>query len=135
MKLAIVGSVRFTHPDAFQLAADIIRHKFRVFDPEEFISGGEPDGVDGLAEKLATEHGIPEERRKIFLPKSHRWAPNGYQDRNILIAETCTHLLAIRDHRSKSNGWMDTAPYGTYGSGWTADFAEGLGRRVERIVL
>lgn len=133
MKLAVVGSVRFTDPGAPQLALEIIRHKIRVFTPEVLISGG-ADGIDKLAEEAWREL-VPDVEPTIHLPQSNRWAPYGYQDRNRLIATDCTHLLAIRDHHSKNNGWMDHPPYLTYGAGWTADEAQRMGKQVERIIL
>ncbi len=131
MRLAIVGSTRFTDPDAPRLATELIIHKIRLFTPEVIISGG-AKGVDSIAETIARQFGYDPE---IHLPKSNRWAPYGYEERNRIIADRCTHLLALRDCGSKSNGWMETSAHGTYGSGWTADEAERLGKVVERIVL
>jgi hypothetical protein len=45
----------------------------------------------------------------------------GYQGRNALIATDCTHLLRVAARSSR-----------TYGSGWTADEAQRLGRLVVR---
>lgn len=118
MRLAIVGSHKFTDdlfiPRARRL---IIRHLDR-YDIEAVISGGAP-GIDTLAEDLAGERGI---QPIIHLPGGRSWY--WYKKRNILIAEDCTHLLCIRSRTSK-----------THGSAWTADYAASLGRKVRRKTL
>jgi hypothetical protein len=132
VRLAIVGSTRFAHPDALHIARLIILYKLEVFEPDCVISGG-AEGIDSLADECATGMGVP---TLIHRPKNQRWKPEGFEDRNRLIAEGCTHLLAIRCHRfGKNNRWMSHCAGSTYGSGWTADEAERLGKVVERIVL
>lgn len=120
MILAVVGSTKFVHPDAKQLAREIILHKFEIFEPELVVSGGAV-GIDQLAARCALGMGIECREHR---PQFPRWEPDGYKARNILIAEDCTHLVAIRCHRSR-----------TYGSGWTADYAKDLDKRVEVITL
>ena len=85
--------------------------------PDQIISGG-AIGVDGLAHVVAGERGIPFSE---YLPRFRRWAPGGFRERNLLIASACTRLLCIRSGAAT-----------TYGSGWTADRAEGIGRPVTR---
>ena len=121
MRLAIVGSTAFEHdPVALAQASALIEQVLLHYQPELVVSGGAP-GIDRLAEGLANAHALPTLVRK---PRNPRWEPHGYKERNIQIAETCTHLLAIR-HTSST----------TYGSGWTADYAERLGRQVRRASL
>lgn len=120
MRLAIVGSTKFVHPDSLQLSREIILHTLEIYEPELVISGG-AIGIDTLARFCAEGMEIPV---KEHLPNNKRWEPDGYKARNILIAEDCTHLLALRCHQSR-----------TYGSGFTADHAEKLGRKVTRIIL
>ncbi len=120
MRLAIVGSVKFAHPQAAGLARDIILHKLEIYEPELVISGGAV-GVDSIARYCAEGMGIEFQE---YLPNNPRWEPDGYKDRNAIIATECTHLLALRCHKAT-----------TYGSGWTADYAEKLMREVERIFL
>lgn len=120
MILAVVGSTAFAHPDAVQLARELILHKYEIYEPQLVVSGG-AEGIDSLAEFLAKGMEIP---FRPHLPRNRRWAPDGYMERNMLIAQDCSHLFAIRCHRSR-----------TYGSGWTADYAEELGKNVERITL
>lgn len=122
MRLAIVGSRSFpTVPLWIEAEALIVRniHIYRQ-DIEEIISGG-AEGVDSLAEKWADYYSIP---KLVHLPENRRWAPDGFKDRNIKIAEDCTHLLCIRYEHSKTNG-----------SGWTADYAESIGKVVRRYDL
>lgn len=110
--LAIVGSVSFTDPQAWQEAERLIRAAIKNLKPDKVISGG-ARGIDQLGVRIAKELGIPTEE---FLPKNQRWAPEGFKERNLLIAKSCTHLLRISSKESK-----------TYGSGWTHDRAKELG--------
>lgn len=120
-RLAIVGSTQFKGdiPASRWAWAEIAAEVSRL-SPEVIISGGAP-GIDTLADLYADAAGIP---FVPHLPKNKRWKPDGFADRNLLIAEDCTHLLAIRHPKSK-----------TYGSGWTADRAEEMGRSVRRVTL
>jgi hypothetical protein len=87
------------------------------------ISGGAA-GSDELAEQAAIGLGYSEEvgTLRILRPQARRFhGPGGYRERDEKIAQACTHLLRIWCCRSV-----------TYGSGWTADRAEGLGAVVVR---
>jgi predicted Rossmann fold nucleotide-binding protein DprA/Smf involved in DNA uptake len=119
MILAIVGSVLLSSGSQEARAIEIINLALSL-NPEKVVSGGAL-GVDSLAEGLSELAGIP---FKKFLPGNNRWEPDGFKARNILVAEACTHLLCIRTRQSK-----------TYGSGWTADYAESLGRQVARKII
>ncbi len=121
MRLAIVGSTLFandqnTIDDAMRCVDEVIER----YAPDVVISGG-ADGIDFWAAFSARSRGI--EVIEHF-PASNRWKPNGYQDRNLLIAADCDQLVCIR-HRAATS----------YGSGWTADQAEAMGKPVERIVI
>lgn len=118
MQLAVVGSVNVTY-EQLELASRIIRG-FLLEVPKKIITGG-AIGIDSLAENMANEYYIPV---LVHLPKHKRWEPEGYKERNTKIAEDCTHLLCIRTQQST-----------TYGSGWTADLAERLGKTVWRILI
>jgi predicted Rossmann fold nucleotide-binding protein DprA/Smf involved in DNA uptake len=123
--LAVVGSTDFERPEADVLAAQIIATFISTLTPVKLISGG-AKGVDTIAREIGgqfhywTQNGGFVEHH----PKHRRWTPEGFKERNILIADGCTHLLAIRCHAST-----------TYGSGWTADYAEKHGRVVYRVTL
>lgn len=115
IKLAIVGSTRFTIPFAISYAEKVINHFLDELHPDVVISGG-ARGIDTLGVSLAKLRGI---ETVEYLPQNNRWEPYGYKARNELIAVSCTHLLRIATHDSS-----------TYGSGWTADQARKLGRVV-----
>lgn len=116
-RLAIVGSTRFESPYGDMLAEWIIKRALMYFDPDVVVSGG-AEGVDTLAERLAMQYGFS---THICLPAKPQWEPHGYKERNLRIVRNCTHLLSIRCSQSR-----------TYGSGWTADRAEELGKLVVR---
>ncbi len=119
--LAIVGSTLFSPglPETVE-AERVIQAEIDRLDPKIIVSGG-AKGIDSLAAVFAKYLGIG---LIEFLPKNKRWRPEGYAARNLQIAEACTHLLVIR-HRLST----------TYGSGWTADRAEEMGKTVKRITL
>jgi hypothetical protein len=118
VRLAIVGSTKFADdPEAKDWAAHYIQWVLQKYYPEVVISGG-AIGIDQLAATLAAFEDIEVIEH---LPVTKDWP--GYKARNILIAQDCTHLLAIRHSQST-----------TYGSGWTADYAEKLGKKVYRKV-
>jgi len=123
--LAVVGSVKFERPEAPRLACAIIAAVVDNLQPDRLVSGG-AIGVDTWAREVGEQLGywIKDGNFIEHLPVRRRWAPDGFKDRNELVAQECTHLLAIRCHASK-----------TYGSGWTADYAARLGRVVYRVTL
>lgn len=120
MILAIVGSVDLL-PHQLMTADWIIRCALIADRPQKVISGG-AEGIDTLAEKVTLELAFC--AFEAFYPRHRRWAPDGFRDRNILIAEECTHLLCIRSQQSK-----------TYGSGWTEEYAKDLGKVTRPVVL
>jgi len=119
-RFAVVGSREFSEWWGLAAARGIIEESLITYPIDCVVSGG-ATGVDSLAEELAKRYAIPVE---IYEPLNRRWEPDGYKARNELIAERCTHLLCIRSKDAK-----------TYGSGWTADYAESIGRDVVRVEL
>lgn len=117
--LAIVGSRSWWDED-IPKARLIIDYAMEFLDPTGIVSGG-ADGVDTWAEEAAVQWGIP---CSVFRPKLECWEPQGYKERNMGIAHTCDQLLCIRSHLSTS-----------FGSGWTADYAESIGKKVHRFNL
>lgn len=117
---AIVGSEYWPNSSYEDMIKDLIRVRLEAQQPDRVVSGG-ANGVDRWAVEVARELGIAIEQ---ILPKRRQWVPDGFRDRNMAIAQTCTRLLAIRSKSARR-----------YGSGWTADYAEGLGRPVERVIL
>jgi hypothetical protein len=125
VRLAVVGSAadRFTAQTAV-LARQRISLAIWRLRPTIVISGGCPKGgVDVWARDIAGVYGytIPRGDFVEHLPAHERWQPDGYKARNSTIAASCSHLLRIAARGSP-----------TYGSGWTADQAERLGRLVVR---
>lgn len=119
MQLAVVGSTN-VRPEQRSLAFKIVEGFVLVEKPSVIISGGAA-GIDNVADQIAYLHEI---KFVEHLPKNNRWEPDGYKERNTKIAQDCTHLLCIRTQQST-----------TYGSGWTADLAERLGKTVWRVIL
>jgi hypothetical protein len=132
--LAIVGSRDV--PD-YQ-SASLIRQALLEHKPMLVISGG-AKGVDTAAVTIARAMGISTIE---YIPMQHSWdppvvgeatealddtgnfqvfVPGGYKNRNMKIAESCDCLVRISSGTTK-----------TYGSGWTADYAEKIGKRVIR---
>jgi hypothetical protein len=119
--LAIVGSTSFVVPDGLAQAGRIIARELEHRLPDEIVSGG-ADGVDSLAVLYAVRYDVP---YREFIPTLRRWSgPGGFQERNLKIATVCTRLLRISCHGST-----------TYGSGWTADRAEEMGKPVLRAII
>lgn len=127
VRLAIVGSTKFQAKRAWWTAEWIIRSAIQNYHPLVVLSGGAL-GIDSLAKTVAHEAGYSTDDGSFveYLPKVHRWGKGegGFHDRNLLIAQDCTQLLRIVCHAST-----------TYGSGFTADRAEELGKFVERVTL
>ncbi len=129
MRLAIIGSQSFSEIWKESVAGNLIRSflGFQETEIEVIISGGCPTGVDAMAERLAHWYGFTEDQGDLVIhrPSELKWeSAYGFKARNLAIAEDCTHLLCIRDRDSR-----------TYGSGWTADKAEELGKHVWRFAL
>lgn len=129
--LAVVGTRHFANRDAWRAAEPLIDELLHAFqtgiDAEcgRVVSGG-AQGVDSLVRRRAAEgFGWTIENGKFVecLPEHPRWEPRGYKARNLLIAQTCTHLVRIACPLAR-----------TYGSGWTADRAAELGKDVLRYV-
>lgn len=121
MLLAVVGSTNITERQE-ELARMLIKCLYRELDPTLVISGG-ANGIDSIAEDIAKNLFFPIPVR-VHLPTIRQWKPNGFMERNLKIAKDCTHLLCIRTSQST-----------TYGSGWTADRAEEMGKTVWRITI
>lgn len=124
--LAIVGSQDLTDPqrEAVDLLVCGIIHEYayRLGHRSVIVVSGGAEGVDSIAEGAARS--LLYYEPEIHYPKNRRWGPDGFKDRNIIIAERCHQLVCIRSRQST-----------TYGSGWTSDYAEQLGKRVFRYFV
>jgi len=134
--LAIVGSRDV--PD-YQ-SASVIKQAILEHRPSMVISGG-AKGVDTAGVVIAQTMGITTVE---FKPQTFTWdaqpvgepiesmedkgmvitVPGGFKQRNEKVAEACDCLIRIASPTTK-----------TYGSGWTADRAEQLGKRVFRYTV
>ena len=123
VRLAIVGTRVLACPGDRDRASPGRRQRSGASRPPSSYRGG-ADGTDTLAEQAAVELGYSEAAGtlRIFRPRVRRFrGPGGYRERDEQIAQACTHLLRIACRQAT-----------TYGSGWTADRAEGLGAVVVR---
>lgn len=126
IRLAIVGTRVLACAGDRDRAAGRIEWSIRRLRPDVVISGGAA-GIDTLAADVAGTLGYTEAAGTlvIYAPRVRRFhGPGGYRERDQIIAEQCTHLLRLAC-------WKAT----TYGSGWTADHAESIGRHVVRHAL
>lgn len=114
MKLAVVGSTKLGES---RLARAILEHILEKYRPSVVISGN-AKGIDSLAASVARARGIEVVE---YLPKVQRWY-DGFKPRNIKIAENCDMLVRVALIGGK-----------TYGSGWTRDYAEKLGKPTEEF--
>lgn len=126
--LAIVGSRDVNKAGGLTAIRQAIeRHK-----PIVVVSGGARAklsadlrgviSIDWEAEKMATSLGI-----QVVVFKPTTWTfngPGGFRERNTKIADLCHCLVRIASTTTT-----------TYGSGWTADYAEKSGKNVERFVV
>lgn len=122
MKLAVVGSVDLDGPQynaARLLIQSILMNFQHRWHPEVTLISGGAEGIDSIAEGIADDLRMP---KLIHYPEVRNW--EGFKARNILIAEDCDELVMVRSRQSK-----------TYGSGWTADYAEKIGKRVYRYYV
>lgn len=115
LKLAIVGS---TSLEGNKEAETFIRFVLTLLAPLVVISGG-AKGIDQMAVRIAKECGI---KTQEFLPAAQIWPE--FKKRNLRIAQECDRLIRIVDKNSK-----------TYGSGWTRDRAEELGKLTYEFVV
>lgn len=120
--LTIVGSQNLTLHQELEVKSlcnkEIFDHQ-----PTKIYSGG-AIGVDTLAIKCANALEIPWEE---IVPTDEDMLYEGfarYKPRNMKLAAICDRLVCIRSKQSR-----------TYGSGWTADYAEKLGKNVERFTV
>jgi hypothetical protein len=120
--MTIVGSRFFRGVTDWHIrATNLITEALDVHKPIIVISGGAV-GIDQLAIRLATARGIATTE---VIPKTFEWAAEGgLRERNTQMAEACQCCVRIYDPASA-----------TYGSGWTADYAERIGKHVERYPI
>lgn len=120
MIIAIIGSTLVKpHPKVIKFLTDILVKE----DPDGFTSGG-ADGTDKISENIFKSL-YPERPTYIYLPVVYQWNhPKGFKWRNIKIAKKGDKFFRLAHVNSK-----------TYGSGWTCDQAERLGKPVERYIV
>lgn len=119
MILAVVGTRKMT-PTLEKYAHLIIWHEITSGKWESGVTGDAP-GIDTLFRDICWS-----EQRwcQVLEPANRRWEPDGYKDRNMKIVDTCDGLISIRHPGSA-----------TYGSGWTANYAERCGKLLARVEI
>jgi hypothetical protein len=126
--LAVVGSRDVPRAPAIELIRRVLdEHK-----PVIVISGGAAvnranrmRGLASIDEEVAIEANLRQLQVLEFRPTDFHWdAPGGFKERNIHIADSCVCLVRIASETTT-----------TYGSGWTADHAEMLGKDVTRYTI
>jgi hypothetical protein len=123
VRLAIVGTRVLACPGDLDRVRARVAVAIRRLQPAVVISGG-ADGVDKAGQDVAEGMGYSEAAGTliVFRPRAGRFhGPGGYRERDEQIAQACTHLLRAGCQAAV-----------TYGSGWTADRAEQLGKVVVR---
>lgn len=122
--LATVGSRTFLNPNGLLVAQRLIEDALEWLDlpdRECGITSGAADGVDSIGEQIADEQWY---RKCIFPPKIQQWEPDGFKARNERIGQVCSYMVAIRCVSAK-----------TWGTGHAAEYAESLGKQVQRWVV
>lgn len=120
--LTIVGSQDLTLHQQIEVKRICNREIFD-YQPIKLYSGGAV-GVDKIAVGCAAVLQVDWEE---YLPTDEDLELTGfarYKPRNMKLAAICDRLVCIRSIQSR-----------TYGSGWTADYAEKLGKQVERYTV
>lgn len=117
MKLIIVGSQCTDTDDSIPIIEKVIER----LKPDKVGSGG-AIGTDTHVELYCKTHDIPFKR---FPPQIKRWndhmGKTGFKSRNMEMAKWGDHGIRIASRRSN-----------TYGSGWTIDQMEKMGKPVDR---
>ena len=121
MILAIVGTRLFGSEKGLVYARLVIEYEVTDFMHWTGFVTGDAPGIDTLVKQVCNYQG---RECQVLAPANRQWEPEGYKARNILVAETCDEMLCIRDPESS-----------TYGSGWTANYCETLGKKVTRIEI
>jgi len=91
--IGIVGHEAAKFTPATEAQAKTLIRALLLFEDVRLISGACPlGGIDVWAEDIADELGRP---KLIFPPKVHRWAPDGFEERNIKIAQHSAVVIVI----------------------------------------
>jgi hypothetical protein len=98
----------------------IIRHEVCRGRWDGIVTGDAP-GIDQLVWDICQNLEMPCDP---LAPQQRHWEPRGFKARNIRIAEECDEMLCIRDPEST-----------TYGSGWTAEYTDAMGKPVTRVTI
>lgn len=120
MILAIVGTREFGSPRGLAYAEILIVHEVMSGGWTSFVTG-DAEGIDTMAKRICDE---TMRVCQVLKPEHCRWEPEGYKARNIRIATIADEMLCIRDPGAS-----------TYGSGWTANHMDTLGKPVTRVLI
>lgn len=120
-KVAIVGSEELS-PQQVKYVRHLVHMIIRNEGLFGLVSGG-CAGVDSIAEQITDD--IYHEPYKIFEPTVRTWGdPGGFKDRNKAVVHEANVVYVIRNRFTKR-----------YGSGWTGDYAEEIGKPVYRYYV
>lgn len=120
MILAVFGSVIIEPRDEI---LKFLKLLFLEKNPNGFVSGG-AEGVDTISESLFKRL-FPYREIYVYEPIVRKWDhPKGFKWRNKKIGRKGDEGVCIRHESSES-----------YGSGWTADYMEGIGKPVTRYTV
>ena len=123
LRLAIVGSTKLKgNTEAEAIIKRIIDHYWSLTNGRLVVGSGGAEGIDKMAAAYFRSMGC---KPKEFLPTTNRWkGPGGFQQRNWHIAVWCQRLVRIVSTQTR-----------TYGSGWTRDKAQEMGKPTEEYLI
>lgn len=122
MILAIVGSRDLNNNQialAYSILDCILNNEIDDYYNIDLVISGGAKGIDQMVDRATA---VNEVCFQVYQPEGIGW--HFFRARNKLIAQDCDRLISIRSSQSK-----------TYGSGWTADEVERLGKPVWRITI
>jgi hypothetical protein len=122
MKIGIVGAEERKWTK--EQKEEVIKQIYSILQQNNrnvLVSGHSPKGgVDIWAEDIARELEL---EMHIYFPENNQWEPDGYKERNKLIAKDSDIVYVFSPH----NDWN--------GGLWTANYAESLGKEARRVFL
>lgn len=126
MKYAIVGTSKLTGEEQNR-AIFIIEALKNDFGKFEFVTG-DALGVDGLVRMV-----IPRDRLTVVEAKSKNW--DAFKERNIKIANMADLVVCITTKTRNQRCYHCDADHQRTGGCWTMQYARGLGKDIQLIIV